>query len=1389
MKGCVYTFEGKEYSEQEFKALIVSKMGGEPSIEKAISLFGASQANEFKEAANQSKGEKRTRGFAERAKAEGYGDVINEQYDSTDREKTEANAQRLFENAKSQFEAGDTGVFDRIQKMFTEMTFGELMDRPQLGALYATFFHKVAFYFNQKGDLEKAGQFINLQAEGGTAAGMFAAALSAESTPEAIANRIFKEDKERVKILQSTTKDGVSVKDVLKDLKNSGKLSKDEINEILSVLNTGKPRRAASTSAEKKENLRKKRREIMARINAKNALTVGGAFQSVPEILELAKTYIDQGVVSISDLKKKVWNDVKDVFKDGQKDVNKIIDDNANQFTDDIAKNSQKKAEDQLTKAFQGKALEGDKLRKKAITIISDMILRSDPEYASKKSSGQRLKAKERLIKILSNKDAISGMVTKAKQAAIAKVNSDSSLTAAEKQSMINAIEDIASGLIGMPVGMSNQRAAAQSLNDDEVKAAIDEIVRDHYENPTGEIKSLAQKLVEQLDIDPKYAENLQKQVEEKIQKKVNEKIDKKKAAIDKAIDSLGVKDKTSFKKAIVRAIASGKTNDKQFFGELLTAMGVKGFSAEDAQKMKDLVARMSVLDKNNEVYGELNKYLNDILVRYDEKTAAFIARWMQEQFFINALSDFLNTGVVNSGLGATLAFIGRSATNIIRNPRRFARAYKYNRTLRKNGFTAGIRSVGEKASNPMKNLGETTFVDKVTESAHGAVQRATEKSMRDLFNDFRNNKNNRRGYYLAQMVAKTFSHMMLSGKWPNSFKKIPFVKRGTELIPPPTMWSTAIMSVQDLFFGVVANNIETYIETERYLDAMNEARDKEGLKPLVKGSKEWNDALQELLPHSPEAIQAVREQVDKETADMINNGEQVTKGWAERRRRSLLRQKLPSEIVDAASHNAEKALTLNNPEGLGAYVVAIKNKYGQIKDTDGLLAFAKLFGNTALGFIRMTTVAAELSFRSIPVIGVSQTALVGKKARLNKGRVEWIEMSTEEKTMRYFENAMWSFVTFSLAMSLFDWEEEEEKDADGTPTGNKFMRFKLDPNSPIQFYGEPVSDKERNRMEGLGIKPNSVSVYGKNMELKFTGFQMAMIGKILGEISDNVRYEEPKTFIDKNGKKTRVNDNYWTPDMLMGLTTSQAFSADYSTPVKASKLFLHGQFMAGAEALMLDGVETSFSPSLYENIKTEIQALQGLQATAKDDITDRILGDIFWTDMLIDKNDRLLYDHFGQPIPITPKNYVVKALIGEQMYAEGADHVKNSKYYQLFNEDNKKLDPKDQWTPKNPYDPTEIFKSGYIPDEEFASEISVKVGQTYASYIDKYYEDLKEMPFNRRTKVLDKMWDSAIENIKNEVYDVDKKALPSKAGRILYGNYDLSQEQINEIRSLIGTR
>ena len=56
MRNCVYTFEGKDYSEKEFKAVILTKMGEGLSVTEIFQNFGLEDSNSFKEAAEDSKG-------------------------------------------------------------------------------------------------------------------------------------------------------------------------------------------------------------------------------------------------------------------------------------------------------------------------------------------------------------------------------------------------------------------------------------------------------------------------------------------------------------------------------------------------------------------------------------------------------------------------------------------------------------------------------------------------------------------------------------------------------------------------------------------------------------------------------------------------------------------------------------------------------------------------------------------------------------------------------------------------------------------------------------------------------------------------------------------------------------------------------------------------------------------------------------------------------------------------------------------------------------------------------------------------------------------------------------------------------------------------------------
>jgi hypothetical protein len=1054
-------------------------------------------------------------------------------------------------------------------------------------------------------------------------------------------------------------------------------------------------------------------------------------------------------------IKNKVWNQIKDSLPGERAAIDQIVDDNMASFDTEIKKNKEASATKRLAKAFEGIA-DTRNIKDKALKMLSDTILQNDPAYIAAKSRGDKVRAKDRLKAILNNKAQIESMVTQAMNIAKANVDANDKLDAATKMAIKNEIDALVSDLLDMPIGGVEKRAAAASLSKEDMDKEIARIAAQHITTQNAEIQSLAEALVDNLGIDPAYASQLQAEIEPLIAEKVEEKIEAKQEKIDTIMQ--GIKDAESVKKGVIRAIAKGQVSDSQFEAALLQTLGYKGISQADIVQLQNYFNRLQALQPGEELYQEINRYINDILSEYDETTAALVGRWLTEQFYTNALSDVFKTAIMASGVGAIVSSIQHGAFTALYNPARLARAIKFAKKMKAEGATMGWETVAAKWQSPQSRFGETTMLERPEEKTNSAIYRVTKKEYAQILSDFINKKGGKRARYAAQAFMKSFSNLMGSG-----YRKRKYMPAISEI-------SMVLMGAQDIIMGGALQDIYTYIEAENYLDTINK---RSGVK-MKKGSAEWNEKLNEIIQAGPDQINNFKQEVAQEAAERIAMGESLPKGWAKRKLRDKIHNAMPKEVIDEMAHQARKALLLQRPETLaGAAVFNILSRITPFRDTDNPVAvLGRLTAGTVFGFIRLNTVMAEYFYKSIPVIPAVIAAVPGKrfsgvKVRYIDGKSTTVPMTKEEKISRAFKNVAATMVWGGLIASLFDYDDEDDEVA-------------LDPNAWIKFYGSAEDGKQKAEMEAEGAQPNSVTVAGYNVALTLTGPVFGAIGKILGEVSNDVRFgKEDKTTLSFN--------------KILALVGAQLTGSEMSAPKRAiEKLYGGYGEPRAAEALeifFLDGIETAFSPTLYENLRKDYQAWKGIQKEKRDGFVDNVVSDIVFTDMFMDTNGGLLYDHFGQPIYVQPSNPVLKALVPESVWKDGTSHVENSPYYNLTKE---KWFPKrytqwgaKDWTEVKVGNTSEVFEM----DEDFKQSLSFVIDKKTVELIDKNKASIDKKSDEQKLEALKDYRQDAIDDIRKgfgtELRKVNLKGMSEKDMR--QAVYKKREEIVTALRKKYG--
>lgn len=1267
-------------------------------------------------------GDLKQRGYAERLEEQrGIG---LEEYIAIDQRAMEVLAEEKFQQLKERYNAGEKGVFDELLEAYGNTLQKEWDSTSGLQYQYLVMMAKVAQFFYKEGDFKTAKKIYNIKGTSGTTAGQTVAALAAASTPEQLANRIIDEDDSKRRFLNQVTSGEMTVGEAITQLREIAKLNEAE---AIAIVKAAMPKvKKTATVVTVKPEFKNQRtasvnaiKDILAKKRTPGPLALSSSIlaEITPHVVDLAKSYIQEGAYSAKMIKNKVWSQLKDALPGERAAVDQIVDDNMATFDSDIKKNKEAGVIKRLAKAFEG-IIDDTGIKEKALRTLSKTILENDPAYVTAKSRGEKVKAKDRLKTILNNKPQIEVMVLQAAQIAKANVDANDKLDAATKMAIKNEIDALVSDLLDMPIGGVEKRAAAASLSKDEMDKEIARIAAEHITNQSGEIQTLAETLVNNLGVDPAYAAQLQAEIEPMIEGKVKDKMEADKTKIDNIMQ--GIKDAESVKKGVIKAISKGQVSNSQFEEALLQALGYKGVSASDIAKLQGYFNRLQALQPGEELYQEINRYINDILSEYDETSAALVGRWLTEQFYINALSDMFNTAIIASGGGAIVSSIQHGAFTALYNPARMARAIKFAKKMKAEGATMGWQTVAAKWESPHTTFGETTMLERPDQKSHGAVYRVTNKEYAQILEDLRTRKGSKTTRYVGELLMKSFSHLMGAG-----FRKRKFMPAISEI-------SMVLMSAQDILMGGAIQDIYTYIEAEKYLEKAN----KESGVKIKKGTTEWNQQLKEIIQQGPDQINKFNQEIDQEAADRLAMGESLPKGWKKRRLRDKIHNAMPKQIVDEMAHQARKALLLQKPETLaGAAVFNIVSRATMFKDTDNpVVAFLRTVAGTVLGFVRLNTVLAEYAYKSVPVVPAVVAAIPGKqlfgvKVRYIDGKATTVPMTREEKITRAIKNMAASVIWGGLIASMFDYDDEEDE-------------IKLDPNAWIRFYGAAEDSKQKAEMEAEGAKPNSVSIGGRNIALTLTGPVFGVIGKILGEVSNDIRF----------GKEDKSTIDFWK---IFGLVAAQLTGSEMSAPKRAIEKLYGGygepNVAEATEIFFLDGIETSFSPSLYENIRKDYQAWKGIQKEKRDGFVDNVVSDIFFTDIFMDTNGGKMYDHFGQPVYVQPSNPILKALLPESVWKDGTSHVDNSPYYNLtkerwFPKRYTRWDAKD-WTEVKVGSEKEVFEM----DDDFKQSLSLIIDKETTDLINKNRSAIEKKSEADKVEALQDYRQDAIENVRKE--------------------------------------
>jgi len=847
-------------------------------------------------------------------------------------------------------------------------------------------------------------------------------------------------------------------------------------------------------------------------------------------------------------------------------------------------------------------------------------------------------------------------------------------------------MEDIIAQITAMPVGKSDMRALSALMTSDEVKAAMEAIIKKYYTSGDvdAKVKSLAQKLVEELDIDPVYAAKVQKDIEAKIREKAEAKLNASPKRVKDLMQAIS-NGKKAIRLAVAESIVKGQMRG-EMEDAILAQMGFSGMTKKDVDTAKGLLDRLALLEPDEELHRELTRYLNDIFAKYDQTTAALAHQSFMEAIYTNVLSGIMTTALRISTFGMLASSLAINSTAFVTNPNRYIRGVKNALAMREAGATPGRETVKAKWADADIDLGESTQYDKPNVSRHSNLSRAREMSYADIVRAYKTAPKGRKGYFAALALIKTQNQMMNFGLARTGRRK-----------PTPIQWAINIMASQDILAGPMFEDIAASIESEKYIDFINAERKKEGLPPIKKFSGEWNDIMKQMLSSDPETVKKLQQEVANEAIERRSRGEVLPQGWERRRLRGKIKEALDGEVKFRSEQFSKNSLFLGKPQtALGAYIYSALNWGSKVNDKDGLI---KSFLKTAIGssmmFGRLVVTSGEKTLPSLMLRGAyALFSDVGYRTN-NRGQVETYKMSNEERAQKVGLALYWTALSAALVTAMFDFDTEEGDD------GEEKKVIKLNPNFPIQFFGPGKNQEERNKMEMHGGRPNTIKIGNSLFDINLMQPEIQTLAAILGTLSDDAR----------------MNEGDFSSDEVAKVVALQSISGDFNPFVKTSEDLFYGKPLVEiAVDKVTRPIEASLSPVLYNNAVRDTRAYFKGVKEKRVTWADQVLEDIWWTNLMNDTG-KPMTNHFGQPIYITPTNSVITALRDFDAVKHATSQVKDNPLYSVTEG---KFQPK----PYDDYSAKGWLRDGYKPKpkvREFLTEqIKAETGALMAKYLER---------------------------------------------------------------------
>ena len=704
----------------------------------------------------------------------------------------------------------------------------------------------------------------------------------------------------------------------------------------------------------------------------------------------------------------------------------------------------------------------------------------------------------------------------------------------------------------------------------DDLGVNIKDLIKQHYSAKEEVSGNLRNKLVDQLGLSKKEAQDLSEAIEGEFKSLMTDQAQNELTKLYGTSKIPQKRDTKNDQEKIIEAINLGAF-DTDFYSALVAdKFGLSTITREDVAKlveMSDKIQQMPPGELKNRKLQEFNDYIDSI------KDVS------RRQRVIDLVLDIYYTSILSGP--STLSRALKGAT-----------------------LTSSMNAISAAINNPVATFyglrGIKHFIRGINQFGWDGFVQVLRDGHSDI--DFFDRKVTGSGA-LDKIVNKPFKDHIADGDKVKAAMKVFFYL--------PTKMYRALLASD----AVLKTGIKEY---EAYIIEYNNLIESGGDRK----SAQFYNQLNQQLALDQASVEQAKTQAAEEVKALRENNEEIPKGYEKRRVAELTEQNRDQKTNETAYFKANEAVLMNDPVGQLGNIYRFMSNAGIITDSDSKATMIRKFiFRTIFPFLRVPTNFINMNLDYTPY-GLYRGL---RGTRSTRTGVE--ELSKEERARHYAKAAVGSTVSAMLMMTLFDWDDEEgfilDPNAPIEITGAGTGDFAAD-KSIYKGY-KNFSVRFKNPLTGDWSKPSSYIDNPIGMIISPLGFMSDEIR--FKDFKKEVRGQE-------HLKQRRDMGYMASTSMYFATTfaSSQSYSQGLKTLIDIVDAGNsdNDKYTEKVSKLLTNPVKGITVPNLYRQVYQQYKALMDIPERKALTLPEKLVKGTPIAEALIDGYD---HDVFGYPI------------------------------------------------------------------------------------------------------------------------------------------------------------